>query len=109
MSPNEKATLGGNRRMAHEKPDPNANLDRNRSPRKSTREALLLAELRAAALALSPEMVVFVGPSVSAGWFRVERLDREKARVTHVSEAFVAETLLQEADFMAASPLGGVV
>jgi hypothetical protein len=33
---NEKATLGGNREVAHETPDPNANLNRNGSPRKST-------------------------------------------------------------------------
>jgi hypothetical protein len=108
MNTNEKATLGGNRGVAHENPDPNANLDRNRSPHKSTREAHLLAELRAATLALSPGMVAFVGPSGSAGWFRIERLDALTARVTHVSEGFVAETLLEEADFMAAQPLGGV-
>ena len=108
MSTNETAALGSTREAAHEKPDPNANLDRNRSRGKSTREALLIAELRAAALTLSPGRVVFVGPSGSAGWFRVERLDALKARVTHVSEAFVAETLLEEADLMAAQPLGGV-
>jgi hypothetical protein len=108
MAKNETAALGLTPNAAREKPDPTAKLDRNRSRGKSTREALLLGELRAAALILAPGGVVFVGPSDSAGWFRVERLGEEKARVTHVSEDTVAQTLLEEADFLAASPLGGV-
>jgi|ERR1035438_5573156 hypothetical protein len=108
MSTNETAASRLQPRAAHEKPDPNANLDRNRPPHKSTRSTLLLAELRAAALTLPPGRVVFVGPSGSLGWFRVERLDEARARVTHVTQSEVVETLLEEADFIAASPLGGV-
>jgi hypothetical protein len=106
MNGNEKPVLAT---PAHEKPPTTpASMTEGNPPRKSTRSTLLVAELRAAALALSPGRVVFVGPSGSLGWFRVERLDALKARVTHVSEAAVAETLLEEADFLAASPLGGV-
>ena len=48
MNRNEKTVFGLHPNTVHEKSDPNANLDRNRSRGKSTREALLLAELRAA-------------------------------------------------------------
>jgi len=104
----EKAALGCNREAAHEKPDPTAKLDRNSSRRKSTREARLLSELRAAALTLSPGRTAFVTTSGSRGWFRIERLDALTARVSHVPEAVVIGTLLEDAAFLAAEPLGRV-
>jgi hypothetical protein len=108
MNTNEKATLGGNREVAHEKPDPNANLDRNRSPRKSTREGRLLSELRAAALTVSPGRAAFVTTASTRAWFRIERLDGATARVTLVPEVVVIETLLEDAAFLDAEPLGCV-
>lgn len=105
---NEKAALRYSGEAAHENPDPNANLDRNTSPRKSTREARLLSELRAAALTLSPGRTGFVTVASVRGWFRVARLDALTARVSHVAEAVVIETLLEDADFLAAEPLGRV-
>lgn len=105
---NEKAASGCTPEAAHENPDPNANLDRNRSPRKSTREARLLSELRAAVLTVSPGRVAFVTVASTRGWFRIERLDALTARVTHVSEGVVIETLLEDAAFLAAAPLGRV-
>jgi hypothetical protein len=108
MRRNEKAASRCSAKAAHEKPDPNANLDRNRSPRKSTREARLLSELHAAALAVAPGRTAFVTTASSWGWFRVERLDALTARVSHVSETFVVETLLADAQFLDAEPLGRV-
>jgi hypothetical protein len=108
MSQNETTAFGCNPNAAHEKPDPTTTLDRNLSPRKSTREARLIEELRAAALALTPGRVAFVTTASTRGWFRVERLDALTARVVAVSESAIVEALAEEADFLAAEPLGCV-
>jgi len=105
---NEKAAPVCPPEAAHEKTDPNTNLDRNRSPRKSTREARLLSELRAAALAIAPGRAAFVTTRSTRTWFRIERLDGATACVTLVSEADVVDSLLADAAFLDAKPLGRV-
>jgi len=68
----------------------------------------LLDELHAAALAVSPGRAAFVTTASTRAWFRIERLDVSTARVSHVSEAFVVESLLEDAAFLDAEPLGEV-
>jgi hypothetical protein len=110
MRRNEKAVLGfAPRETAHEKPPTTPQSITEGNPRsKSTREARLLSELRAAALTVSPGRVAFVTVANSRAWFRVERLDALTARVSHVAEAVVVETLIEDAAFLDAAPLGKV-
>jgi hypothetical protein len=112
--PREEATMNGNEKPvlatpAHEKPPTTPGSMTEGTPRsKSTREARLLSELRAAALTVSPGRTAFVTVASTRGWFRVTRLDALTARVSHVAEAVVVETLIEDAAFLDAEPLGEV-
>lgn len=106
---NGKAALRYSGEAAHEKPPTTPRSMTEGTPRsKSTREARLLSELRAAALTVSPGRAAFVTTASTRGWFRVERLDALTARVSHVAEAVVVETLIEDAAFLDAEPLGEV-
>jgi hypothetical protein len=106
---NEKAALRYSGEAAHEKPPTTPSSITEGNPRsKFTAAPRLLSELHAAALVIAPGHAAFVTVKSTRGWFRVSRLDALTARVTHVSEAVVMQTLIEDAAFLDAEPLGRV-